>query len=147
MKQFIIRCKRLEGDPHHISMGIGIGIFISFTPTIPFQTVIAVALAVLLNANKIAAAIGVWLSNPLTLPFFYLGTYKVGAILLNRPNSFSVQYQSIKGLLSLGWDVTFTMMAGGIILGIPLSIAAYLITKKIFIAIELKRKSKRKLLL
>ncbi|MBL0701408.1 MAG: DUF2062 domain-containing protein [Desulfosarcina sp.] len=146
IKQFIKRCKRLEGDPHHIGLGMGIGIFISFTPTLPFHTLIAVTIAILLRGNKIAAAIGVWFSNPLTIPFFYLGTYKVGTMLFDNSKPFDTKYESIKDLLGLGWDATIAMMAGGIILGIPCSIAAYFITRKIFLKIQLKRKLKRKLL-
>ena len=146
IKQFITRCKRLEGEPHHIGLGMGIGIFVSFTPTLPFHTVIAVALAILLRGNKIAAAIGVWFSNPFTIPFFYLGTYKVGAMLFDNSKPFDTKYESIKDLLGLGWDATIAMMAGGIILGIPFSIAAYFITRKFFFTIQLKRKLKRKLL-
>jgi uncharacterized protein (DUF2062 family) len=146
IKQFIKRCKRLEGDPHHIGLGMGIGIFVSFTPTLPFHTLIAVTIAILLRGNKIAAAIGVWFSNPFTIPFFYLGTYKVGTMLFDNSKPFDTKYESIKDLLGLGWDATIAMMAGGIILGIPFSIAAYFITRKIFFTIQLKRKLKRKLL-
>ena len=146
VKQFITRCKRLEGEPHHIGLGMGIGIFVSFTPTLPFHTIIAVALAILLRGNKIAAAIGVWFSNPFTIPFFYLATYKLGTMLFTNSKPFDTKYESIKDLLGLGWDATIAMMAGGIILGIPFSIAAYFITRKIFFTIQLKRKLKRKLL-
>ncbi|WDN89635.1 uncharacterized protein BuS5_02603 [Desulfosarcina sp. BuS5] len=146
IKKFIKKCKRLEGDPHHIGLGMGIGIFVSFTPTLPFHTLIAVTIAILLRGNKIAAAIGVWFSNPFTIPFFYLGTYKVGTMLFNNSKPFDTKYGSIKDLLGLGWDATIAMMAGGIILGIPFSIAAYFITRKIFFTIQLKKKLKKKLL-
>ena len=144
IKQLIKKCKRLEGDPHHIGLGMGIGIFVSFTPTLPFQTIIAVTIAILLNGNKIAAAIGVWFSNPLTIPFFYLGTYKLGIMLFGNSKPFDTKYASIKDLLELGWDTTIAMMAGGIFLAIPFSITAYFITKKIFITIQAKKRKKKK---
>ncbi len=146
VKQFITRCKRLKGDPHYIALGMGIGIFVSFTPTLPFHTLIAVALAILLRGNKIAAAIGVWLSNPLTIPFFYFATYKTGTMLLGNSKPFDIKYESIKDLLALGWDATLSMMVGSFVLGIPFGVAAYFITKKIFLTIQARRKLKQKLL-
>jgi uncharacterized protein (DUF2062 family) len=146
VKQFIKRCKRLKGDPHYIGLGMGIGIFVSFTPTLPFHTLIAVALAILLRGNKIAAAIGVWFSNPLTIPFFYLATYKIGTMLLGNSKPFDTKYESIKDLLALGWDATLSMMVGSFILGVPFGFAAYFITKKIFLVIQTRRKLKQKLL-
>ena len=144
VKELIRRCKHLEGDPHHIGLGMGIGVFISLTPTLPFQTMIAVTIAILLRGNKIAAAIGVWFSNPLTIPFFYLGTYKLGTMLFGNSKPLNIKYESIKDLLGLGWNATIAMMTGGIILGIPFSIVAYFITKKIFITIQAKKREKKR---
>ena len=81
-KDFVERFKKLQGEPPYIAMGMAVGVFVSITPTIPFHTVIAIALAFILRGSKPAAAIGVWFCNPVTLPLFYLASYKTGMFLL-----------------------------------------------------------------
>jgi uncharacterized protein len=142
IREFVQRIKNLEGDPHYVAMGLAIGVFIGITPTIPFHTVLAVALAFILRGSKVAAALGVWFSNPITAPIFYWGSYKAGMYLLGNPAPFDIKYESILELLDLGMDVTIAMIAGGIILGILPGIASYFITRKIITTIRLRRESK-----
>ena len=72
---WIIRIKRLNGDPHYVATGMAIGVFVGITPTIPLHTVLALALAFLFRVSKVAAALGVWCSNHVTIPFFYYWSY------------------------------------------------------------------------
>jgi uncharacterized protein (DUF2062 family) len=140
--EFIDKAKKLQGDPHYIAMGMAIGVFVAITPTIPFHTVIALALAFMLRGSKPAAVIGVWVSNPITIPFFYLYSYKVGKFLLGNKMPFDPKYESISELVKLGMDVTVAMIIGGVILGIPPGIAAYFITRKIFTTIRARKQKK-----
>jgi len=142
IQHLITRFKQLNGDPHYVALGMAIGVFISVTPTIPFHTVIALALAFILRGSKAAAAIGVWFSNPITIPLFYKGSYDLGISILGNSAPFSTEYESILELLKLGADVTIAMMTGGVILGILPAIAAYFITRRIFIKLRLRKKSK-----
>ena len=142
LRDFVDRVKNLEGDPHYIAMGMAIGVFIGITPTMPFHTVLAVALAFILRGSKAAAALGVWFCNPITAPIFYWGSYKAGMYLLGNSAPFDLKYESILELLELGMDVTIAMIAGGIILGILPGIASYFITRKIMTTIRLRRVSK-----
>ncbi len=142
IQHLITRFKQLNGDPHYVALGMAIGVFISVTPTIPFHTVIALALAFILRGSKAAAAIGVWFSNPITIPFFYKGSYDLGISILGNSAPFSTEYESILELLKLGADVTISMITGGVILGILPAIAAYFITRRIFIKLRLRKKSK-----
>lgn len=139
IREFAERVKKLHGDPHYVAMGIAIGVFISITPTIPFHTVIAVALAFIFRGSKAAAALGVWFCNPLTAPLFYWGSYKAGMFILGDPGPFNVKFESILELLRLGADVTMAMVTGGVILGILPGIAAYFLTRKIFITIRSRK--------
>jgi len=142
IQHLITRFKQLNGDPHYVALGMAIGVFISVTPTIPFHTVIALFLAFILRGSKAAAAIGVWFSNPVTIPLFYKGSYDVGVSILGNSAPFSTEYESILELLKLGADVTIAMITGGIILAIVPAIAAYFITRRIFIKLRLRKKSK-----
>lgn len=142
IQHLITRFKQLNGDPHYVALGMAIGVFISVTPTIPFHTVIALALAFILRGSKAAAAIGVWFSNPITIPLFYKGSYDLGISILGNSAPFSTEYESILELLKLGADVTIAMITGGVILGIFPAIAAYFITRRIFIKLRLRKKSR-----
>ncbi len=122
------RFKSLKGDPAYVARGMAVGVFVSLTPTIPFHTVIALALAFLFKASRPAAVIGVWFSNPLTIPIFYYGSYKIGLLILGRKIPFDLAYESISQLVKLGWDVTLAMMLGGAVLGIVPAACAYWIT-------------------
>ena len=142
IREFVGRVKNLEGDPHYVAMGMAIGVFIGITPTMPFHTVLAVALAFILRGSKVAAALGVWFCNPITAPIFYWGSYKAGMYLLGNHAPFDVKFESILELLDLGMDVTIAMIAGGVILGILPGIASYFITRKIITTLRLRRASK-----
>lgn len=144
IREFIKRAKTLRGDPHYVAMGMAIGVFISITPTIPFHTVIAVALAFVLKGSKPAAVIGVWFSNPITIPFFYLGCYRVGMLILDKPIAFDRKFMTIQELLKMGWEVTAAMILGGVILGIIPGIAAYFITRNIFTKIRMRKQQDAK---
>ena len=61
-----------------------IGIFCAFIP-VPFQMVIAAALAIPVRANLPLSVGLVWITNPLTMPPIFLFTYYVGRYLLNLP--------------------------------------------------------------
>ena len=143
IRGFIDRAKKLDGDPHYVAMGMAIGVFIGVTPTMPFHTVLAVGLAFLLRGSKAAAALGVWFSNPVTAPFFYVGSYKVGKYLLGNSVPFNLKYESLLELAHLGINVTMALIAGGIILGILPGIASYFVTRKIFTTIRSKRAIKK----
>jgi uncharacterized protein (DUF2062 family) len=131
IQQWTNRVKNFSGDPHYVAMGMAIGVFVAATPTMPFQTAIAIALAYILRSSKAAAAIGVWLSNPITFPVFYLASYKVGTLLFGISASYDAGGKPVH-ILKLGTDITIAALTGGIIIGLCLAIATYFITRKIY---------------
>lgn len=134
---------RLQGDPHYVAMGMAIGVFVGITPTIPFHTVIALALAFILRGSKPAAAIAVWISNPVTIPVFYLGSYETGRFILGNSIPFDPKYESLQELAKLGLHAATAMVVGGIILAIIPGIVTYFITRKIFTVIRTRRAERR----
>ncbi|MFO7955526.1 MAG: DUF2062 domain-containing protein [Candidatus Brocadiia bacterium] len=74
---------RLWG-PHRraVANGLALGLFIAFTPTIPFQMLLAVAGAVVLKVNLPAAVVGVWVTNPFTAVPIYLTANRLGKHIL-----------------------------------------------------------------
>jgi hypothetical protein len=144
IKHWAKRTKALNGEPRYVAMGMAVGIFVSATPTIPFQTVIAVALAFIMRGSKAAAALGVWLSNPITFPVFYLASYKIGAVLFGISTSTNIAGHTASDLFKLGFDIFLAAMTGGIIIGIILAIGAYVFTYNIVGKIRSREKKGRK---
>ena len=139
IQQWKNRVKNFQGDPHFVAMGMAIGVFVAATPSMPFQTAIAVALAFILRSSKAAAAIAVWLSNPITFPVFYLASYKVGTLLFGISASYDAGGKPVD-ILKLGADITVAALTGGIIIGLCLAVTAYLITRKIYTKIRSREK-------
>lgn len=132
IKRFYIRFLRIRGTPHAIALGMALGIFVGLTPLMGFHTVIAVLLASLFKCSKITAAIGVFITNPVTAPMIYPLTYQLGAAL----TGFSEPAQWLKifepdGVINLVKNspmILVDLLVGGAIIGLPLSLAAYHIT-------------------
>ena len=72
LKDFIVhKVLRLDDTPHRIALGVAIGFFVTWTPTIGIQMILVVALATLLKANKLVGVPFVWISNPFTIVPIY----------------------------------------------------------------------------
>jgi uncharacterized protein (DUF2062 family) len=142
VREFLNTAKTLEGEPHAVALGMAIGIFVSLTPTVPFHMALSIFFAMILKASKAAAVLGTWLSNPLTMPFFYWGSYKVGAGLLGRPFIFDPEQQSLLKLLSEGLDITTAMLVGGVVMGIPTAVASYFTTRKLLDRFQSRRRKR-----
>ena len=127
-----IRFLKIRGEPREIALGLALGIMVGMTPLMGLHTVIAVFLAAVWKWNKIAAAGGVFITNPLTAPFVYPVTYIIGHALVGVSSiprlEIAVSLETIANLFKDSPLILVDLMAGGIIIGLPLSIAAYWIT-------------------
>jgi uncharacterized protein (TIGR03546 family) len=120
---------RLQDEPWKIAWGMALGIFVGFTPTVPFHTVAVLFLAPLLGISPVAAFLGIQICNPLTLPPLYLAAFKVGHFLLNHgaPLRLPATY-SFSDLTHLLWQGGLALQVGGVIIAIPPAIAAYFLS-------------------
>lgn len=129
LRKIYERFVKLRGQPREIALGFALGIFIGMTPTMGFQTPVAVFLAALFKWSKISAAFGVWITNPLTAPFIYGITYIVGSKLLGlkAPVTLSDEHTwaVIKQMVSSAPRILGTLTIGGILIGLPLAILSY----------------------
>jgi len=132
VKRFYNRFLKLRGSPKQASLGMALGVFVGMTPFLGFHTAIAVLLASLFKWSKIAAAVGVLLTNPITAPIIYPLTYRLGALLtgFSEPIQWSklLEPGAFIDLMKNSPMIIIDMAVGGIVVGIPLSIAAYFIT-------------------
>ena len=124
-----LKFRRLQDDPRKIAGGMALGIFIAFTPTIPFHMVGALTLAALLRVSPVSAFLGIQICNPLTIPAIYLAAYKVGQFLLYRgkPLVFPETF-SFKAWVDVLWQGGVALQVGGVILAIPPAIVSYFLT-------------------
>ena len=133
---------RIRGTPKEIALGFSLGLFVALSPTLGLQIVGAVFLASIFKWNKYAAAIGVWITNPLTAPFIYGATYLVGAKLLNVENAFKLSdnlgWSAFIDLFQSSPGILISLTVGGIVIGIPVALVGYFIA---FRAVEQYQKS------
>ena len=135
LKRFIrywyLRLVRIQASPHAIALGLAVGVFVGLLPVLPFQIVIAVALAFVVRGSKIAAALGTWVSNPLNWVPVYMLFYYVGkAVVPFDVPPFDPSQLEMKQLLELGWKFFAVMMVGGLVVATPSAIVSYFIALK-----------------
>ena len=146
LKYWYLKIIRIKAPPHSIASGLAVGVFVGCLPIIPFQTIVAVSLAFVFRSNKIAAALGTWVSNPVNVPVFYYGLYLVGKCLVPLETaSFDPGHLALADMLKLGWELVLVMMVGGVIVGIPASIATYFISLRLIQIYHDRRAEKRRL--
>jgi len=153
---FVDKVKKLNGDPHYVAFGMAIGVFVAITPTIPFHTIMAIALAILLRASKPAAILGVWLSNPFTVVFLYFACYKTGHFFiedslqaldsiklliehLESDTELSIKVVYLIGFMETKIRTFMIMNVGGIILGLPAGLITYFVTRSFFTKLSKKK--------
>jgi len=142
---------KLRSSSRAISLGVAIGIFVAVTPTIGLQIFIAAFLSSICNANRPAAIIFVWTTNPITFPFVYGFTYWVGNLFWSGPPLFKVKeilmktdhaldkgevwhfYDRLKTILALWRNIFIPLTIGGIIVGAVAGGIAYLITLRVIL--------------
>lgn len=124
----LIRLMRLQDSPEQIARGMALGLFIGMTPTFGVQMILALFTAVLFRENKLAAIIGVWITNPVTAPFIYGLEYETGRILLGLPHpAIPIQF-NYDFLQQFGWQVILPLSLGSIIFGITAVFVGYTLT-------------------
>jgi uncharacterized protein (DUF2062 family) len=128
LKLNLLRLVRLQASPDDIAKGLALGIFIGMTPTFGFQMAIAVFFAILLKENKLAAALGVWVTNPVTAPFIYALEYESGRLLLGMGHTHLPDKFTFSSLTSLGWDVLLPLCLGSLIYGVLCAVLSYALT-------------------
>ena len=119
------RCKEilsLDNHPGHISAGLAVGVFISFTPFFAFHTALALAAAFIFRLNKITCVTGAWVNTPLTVVPVLALSYKLGHLLRGLPprelHLKGLEWQHLKGGAA-------SILLGTSILGFIAAVIAY----------------------
>lgn len=140
---------RIRGNPREIGLGFALGVFLGFTPTMGIQLALAVFFASLLKWNKYAAAIGVWITNPVTAPFIYGFTYFVGNRLTGLNNSYNLNlefnWNTLVDLLTNSPGLIVSLFVGGLVVGLPIAAMGYLLANGAVVKYRKDLKQKLKL--
>lgn len=108
---------------HSVARAFSVGVFCAFLP-LPFQMLIAAAMAILARANLPLSVCLVWITNPFTMPAIFYFTYRVGAKILDSP------HQNVHIELSWQWlstqflHIWEPLVLGSVICGIIFAILA-----------------------
>ncbi|MCL2670260.1 MAG: DUF2062 domain-containing protein, partial [Syntrophaceae bacterium] len=114
---------------------------IGVTPTIPFHTVAITLFSLLFRQNLPAAYLGSWvISNPLTIPFFYLSQYELGRFLLGMERCpFLPDEYSFRTIIQLGAEILIPLMTGGVLTALLFAMAAYFLSRRVIVVLRSKR--------
>ncbi|MBE9535542.1 MAG: DUF2062 domain-containing protein [Proteobacteria bacterium] len=134
-----LRFLRLRGSAKDVARGMALGVFIGITPTMGVQMPIALFFAMLLKENKLAAVIGVWISNPMTAIPIYTYNFKIGKYILGTPDIKMPSFTSLQDVLALGHDLFMPLFVGSIVAGIFSAAVAYVATYYIYSGIQKER--------
>jgi hypothetical protein len=150
------RLVRLRASPHEIALGCAAGAFVSITPLLGVQTLIAVLLATLLRASVPAAILGTFVGNPLSWPFIWASTYAMGLQIVGLEGVFdpaafernvvvlwaAVLERSphiLDATAALLWPLLWPMLAGSLPLGLLIGAVVYYISRNLVRAWRLRR--------
>lgn len=127
------RVLRLSASPHSIASGFAAGAMVSVTPFVGFHFMLAAAVAYVTGGNLLASALGTAVGNPLTFPFLWAGSYRVGRWILGLGDQAAPPFDMSAGLFSHSfdtiWPVLKPMLVGAVPLGILLWFAFYVIVR------------------
>ncbi|MEJ2039216.1 MAG: DUF2062 domain-containing protein, partial [Desulfosarcinaceae bacterium] len=134
LKRAFHRFLKMRGEPREIAFGMAVGVMVGMSPFMGFHTLIAVFFAAVFKWNKLAAALGVQITNVFTAPLIYPVVYMVGHAILGisalpNPEAY-LSMEAVVELIQRSPLILADLTVGGIVLGIPLSIITYWITLK-----------------
>jgi uncharacterized protein len=102
------RVMRMAGSPHGLAIGVATGVFVATLPIPGAQLVLAALVAWMLGGNVPAALFGTFWANPLTLPFLWLGSHRVGQFILRSDTT-----PGSSDIVAVLMQVTSSLLAPG----------------------------------
>jgi uncharacterized protein (DUF2062 family) len=139
----------LDDPPGKIALALAVGVFISCTPFLGLQTILAILVATLFPLNRLATVTGVWLNLPWFAPFVYGAALKVGAVLVPDPYgvrdawlAYLAEHPgrlSWSDMVALFQEVSLPLLVGTAVVGGAAGLATYLVALGIISARRARR--------
>jgi len=154
---------RLRRSPRAIAGGLALGTFVAFTPTVGVQFAIVIFLATLLNMNRAAALVTIWITNAATIAPIYTFNYWVGTLIWSGPPVREVYgtfadlaakllrfdvwdfFDQFRTVMDLGREVIVPLVVGSCIVGLVAAILVYVGAMLLLRYIMIRRSRRREL--
>jgi len=107
-----------------VSVAFFWGIFVALLP-IPGQMPVAAVAALIFRCNLPIAVALVWITNPLTIPFFFFITYQIGRVILQAELLMVQPELSWHWLTSEFGQIWKPFLAGSLLSGVVLGAIGY----------------------
>ena len=151
IKDLVKRILVEDNSAHSIAMGLSVGVFIGLMPIFGFQMIPAIAISIRFKINKLAAAAGVWITNPLTLIPIYSFNYWVGGkVIAGQAANLDTFKQFLtpsdftwETFWNMGYATLLPLCVGSLINGIVLALIVYLLSKWFVIKWHRRQMKKR----
>ena len=130
------KLRSIKADPRKICYSFAFGVFMSTTPFIGFKWLVALPVILLLRWNKVACMLGILQVNYLTGPFFYAFAFFLGSKVCGYGDAIMLpermNFGSVISMAAGNPEIILSLLTGGLILGIPLSLLSYYLVKSVF---------------
>ena len=112
-----------KGSPGERARGLAVGVFCGCFPFFGLQMMLSVGLASLVRGNRLLAAAGTLVSNPLTYVPLYWFNYTLGCWVLG-PASGTTGLEGVNrsNLWNQGWDFSQRILLGSALVGALLAL-------------------------
>jgi uncharacterized protein len=138
----------IADTPERTAAAFALGVFFGFSPFLGLHTLLAIAVAFLLNLNRVAVLLGVYSNLPWVIGPYYAFTTVVGASLMHQriPPGFRARFAALfeqslfdegfwhslyRFLLPLFWPYTVGSLIGAIVMaGIAYPLALAFVTSR-----------------
>lgn len=108
-----------------------IGLFVAWLP-IPFQMILAAALAIIFSVNIPVAVALVWITNPITMPLMFYCAYLTGAKILGNETQ-QIQFQASWEWIQASFAaIGPSIVLGGLVIGFIFAINGYFLVKTLW---------------
>jgi hypothetical protein len=131
-----------EMDEKALAAGFAVGVFFSFSPLVSLHTVLALLVALIFRLSKIAAAAGVWVNNPYTMPFVFYGCLRLGEWMLGSGfHPLACERWTLDAILRAAMPCIAPLMLGTTVVGLVAAAVAYGIVYQIAVRVKSARRN------
>jgi uncharacterized protein (DUF2062 family) len=97
LRRWLAALLHIRDTPERTAAAFAVGVFFGFSPFLGLHTIMAVALAFLLNLNRVAVLLGVYSNLPWIIAAYYASTTVLGAAILRTrlPEGFRDQLAAL----------------------------------------------------
>lgn len=131
----IKRVLRLSASPHAIAAGFAAGAFSSMTPFVGLHFLLGFFVAFVTGGNLVASALGTAVGNPLTFPFIWAATHRLGSWILGQRAEAEPPIDISEGVFEHSLEslipVLKPMVVGAIPLGITVWFLCYIVVRSV----------------